>query len=104
MAFTFDGANKLIILSSGTTSFTAQEIYSRWKDWMLEDDNSKYEIAFTSVAGDPISATQTISPYIFLNTSAGWRIRAQESDHTLSISGNLYSVDPNLSMFTPTLG
>lgn len=104
MAFTFDGANKLIICMTGTTSFTAQEIYSRWKDWMLLTDNSKYAHAFTSVAGDPISATQSISPYIFLNTTDGWRIRPQEADHTLSITGNLYSVDPLLSLFTPTVG
>lgn len=67
-------------------------------------ENSKYAHAFTSVAGDPISATQSISPYIFLNTTDGWRIRPQESDHSLSIEGNLYSVDPDLGMFTPTLG
>lgn len=104
MAFTFDGTNKLIICTSGTTSFTALEIYSRWKDWMLLSDNSKYAHAFTSVAGDPISDTQNISPYIFLNTTDGWRIRPDEADHSLSISGNLYSVDPDLAMFTPTLG
>lgn len=103
MAFTFDGANKLIILTSGTLAFTAGEVYSRWKDWMLLSDNSKYELAFTSVAGDPISSTQSISPYIFLNTTAGWKIRPQEADHELTIDGNLYSVDPTLSLFVPTL-
>jgi len=104
MAFSFDGTNKLITCLSGTISFTAQEIYSRWKEWVLTDDNSKYDEAFRSVAGDPISDTQSISPYIFLNTVDGWRIRAQEADHALSIEGNLYSEDPALSMFTPTVG
>lgn len=104
MSFIFDGSNKLIILDTGVVTFTASEIYSRWKDWVLLSDNSKYEFAFSSVAGDPISSTQVISPYIFLNTTAGWRIRPDETDHQLSIDGNLYSVDPNLNLFVSTVG
>lgn len=104
MGYTFDGENKLIILTAGTTSFSVQDLYSRWKDWVLLTDNSKYVHAFTSVAGDPIGAGQKIAPYIFLNTTDGWFIRPQETDHELRISGNLYSVDANLSLFVPTLG
>lgn len=103
MAYTFDGANKLIILSEGTTSFSVIDLYSRWKQFVQTSDNSKYVYAFTSVAGDPIGGGQSISPYIFLNTTDGWRIRPQEADHELQIIGNLYSVDPSLSLFVPTL-
>lgn len=80
------------------------DVYSRWKNWVQEGDNSKYPHAFTSVAGDPISQTTNIAPYIFLNTSDGWRIRPYEANYELSIGGNLYSVDPSLPMFVPTTG
>lgn len=103
MAYTFDGPNKLVVLS-GVTSFSAVDLYSRWKDWLLLSDNSKYLHAFVSVAGDPIGSGQAIAPYIFLNTTDGWKIRPQESDHELRISGNLYSLDPSEQMFVPTLG
>jgi len=104
MGYQFDGANKLIILTAGTTSFSATDLYSRWKDWVQISDNSKYIFAFTSVAGDPIGSGQTIAPYIFLNTIDGWRIRPQEVDHELRISGNLYSNDSSLPLFVQTLG
>jgi hypothetical protein len=104
MGYNFDGSAKLITLTSGTVSFTVKDLYSRWKDWVMISDNSKYIYAFTSVAGDPISATQSIAPYIFLNTVDGWTIRPQESDHELRIEGNLYSLNPSGSMFVPTVG
>lgn len=104
--FTFDGAAKLIIVGDDVDGrdFEVRDVYSRWKEWMAIGDNSKYEVAFRSVAGDPISTSQTVSPYIFLNTPEGWRIRPDELDHEMHIAGNLYSEDPGLSMFVPTLG
>lgn len=103
MSYTFDGANKLIILN-GTSTFTVKDLYSRWKDWVQTSDNSKYVYAFRSVGGDPIGTGQTVAPYIFLNTTDGWRIRPYESSHELRITGNLYSEDSSLSMFVPTVG
>lgn len=104
MAYTFDGPNKLIILSSGTTSVDVKDLYSRWKEWVQESTNSTYEVAFTSIGGESIGVGLNVATYVFLNTTAGWRIRPQESDHELTITGNLYSVDPNLNLFVPTLG
>lgn len=104
MSFLFDGPNKLIVMSPGIIEFSAKDLYSRWKEWVLVSDNSKYEYAFASVAGDSIGAGQTIAPYIFLNTFGGWRIRPQEANHQLRINGNLYSIDSTLDLFVPTLG
>lgn len=102
--FTFYGAARIIQVEDiGDHDFTAQEVYSRWKDWVQIGDNSKFEVAFRSVAGDPISASQAISPYVFLNTPAGWRIRAHDGDHEMHVTGNLYSEDPLLSMFVSPL-
>lgn len=102
MGFVFDGQNKRIVVDS-TAPFSAQDMYSRWKEWVLAG-NAEWSEAFRSVAGDPISPTQSVAPYFFLNTSAGWRIRPHEANHELRVAGNLYSEDPDLSLFAPTLG
>lgn len=102
MSYVFDGANKTIT-PGDTASFSVADLYSRWKDWVQESDNSKYAPAFRSVAGDPISDTQNIAPYIFLNTTDGWRIRPFEADYELNVTGNLYSEDPDLPLFIPTI-
>lgn len=103
MSFLFDGPNKRILVI-GTSPISAQDLYSRWKDWMLLATNSAFAPAFRSVAGDPIGSGNSIAPYFFLNTLDGWRIRPDEADHELRINGNLYSEDPNLSLFAPTVG
>lgn len=101
--FTFDGANKLIICDPGTVSFSAGEVYSRWKDWMTLEDNSKFEVAFAnSVGGDPLGGGVSLGAYYFLTN--GWRIRPQEADHELNITGNLFPIPDTASLFAPTVG
>lgn len=104
MAYAFDGPNKLIILDS-TDPVSAVDLFSRWKDWVC-DGNAQFAPAFRSVAGDPISSTQTIAPYLFLQNQAdaGWRIRPAEANHTLRIVGNLVAEDPLLPRFAQPLG
>jgi len=98
---TFDGVNKLIILSSGTTSLGVKDMYSRWKDWMIVSDNSKYQRAFKVVGGDPTIGNNIITPYFFLLN--GWKIRPQEANHTLAVDGILLT-DDSSDAFTNTLG
>jgi hypothetical protein len=103
MTYTFNGASKLIVLDPGTTSFAVSDLYSRWKDWFTQSDNSKYEVAFdNSVGGDPLGGGVELGSYYFLTN--GWLIRPQEADHTLEITGNLYPVPDTASLFTATVG
>jgi len=88
MAYTFDGPNKLIILSSGTTSFSVVDLYSRWKDWMLLSDNSKYLEAISGIGGDPLPGGNFLGQTFFLEND--WKIRPQEANHVLVVTGNLY--------------
>ena len=88
MAFTFDGINKLIYLSSGTTSFDAKILYSDWKNWVGLGDNSKYQVAFQTIGGDPISSELSVSPYFFI--ANGWKIRPYETSHNLLVNGNIF--------------
>jgi hypothetical protein len=104
MSFYFDGENKLITTLDNVDTFLAVDLYSSWKIWVQQDDNSKYLEAFFTIGGDPIGAGQNVSPYFFLNTPVGWRMQAFSRDHELKIVGNLFSVDSNLPIFIPTPG
>ena len=104
MAYTFDAANKLVILSSGTVAMSVRDVYSRWKEWVQTSDNSKYLPAFTTTGGDPIdpSAGTSIPAYMFLVN--GWRIRPQEADHTLNVSDGVLVVNGGGDPFVNTTG
>jgi hypothetical protein len=101
MAYTFDGINKLIILSSGTTTVDAKDMYSRWKEWVLVDDNTKYLHAFSALGGDPLPGGRYLGTTYFVEN--GWKIRPYEGNHTLVLSGNLYARDGS-DPFVNTLG
>lgn len=101
MGYTFNGASKLIILTPGTTSFTAVDAYSRWKDWVLLSDNSKYEEAMSTTGGDPLPGGAFLGQTFFMEN--GWKIRPQESAHTLVLTGNLFDRAGG-SPFTSTVG
>lgn len=103
MSYTFDGTNKLIILDNGVTSFSVADLYSRWKDWFALSDNSKYETAFgNSIGGNPLGGGIVLGSYYFLQN--GWKIRPQEADHVLEVTGNLYPIPDTASLFQTTVG
>lgn len=99
--YTFEGENKLIILSSGTTSFDVIDMYSKWKEWMLLIDNLKFLPAFTTTGGDLITGSIYVGSYFFLENN--WKIRPYEADHNLTINGNIFTRDSS-NAFVSTLG
>lgn len=104
MAISFDGANKIISLSSGTTQLSIRDLWSRWIDWFVTSDNSKYEVAMTNVGGDeidPIEGTY-IPIYVFLQN--GWKIRPQEATHTLKVYDGILLSSDGGDPFVNTLG
>ena len=106
MKVTFDGVNKKIIVNDAITELDIQiDLYSDWKEWLKTEDNSKFLIAMRTVGGDPTTGTKKVSPYFFLMN--GWKIRPQEADHTLTITGNLFVDDPGTygyNLTIPTIG
>jgi hypothetical protein len=99
VAITFDPTNQRIVLDS--TYVDVKDIYSRWKEWVKDGDNSKYLPAFRAIGGDSLGGGLYISLYTFLIN--GWRIRPMESNHTLNIHGNI-TVDGGGDPVVPTLG
>lgn len=97
---TFDGANKRIVLT--TTTVSASEIWSRYMEWLSTDsDNAKWGLAMTQVGGDELGNGLFIPIYVFLQN--GWRVRPMESNHQLTIIGNLFVAEGG-SPLVNTLG
>jgi hypothetical protein len=103
VGYQFDGANRLIVLTLGTTAFAASDLYSKWKEWVAAG-NASFPPAFRTIGGDPLGGGVAAGDYYFLNNVDGWQIRPQEANHELTVSGNLYGENPALPVFTPTLG
>jgi len=102
MPVTFDGTTKIITATAGTTSLSvSRDIYSAWKVWVATGNNSKYLPAFRTVGGDPTVGGNTIAAYFFLLN--GWKLKPQEANHTLTISGILL-VDGGGDPFLSTNG
>ena len=100
ITFTFDGINK-IIEADTTGSFDVSYLYSRWKDWVLTSDNSKYQQAFRFVGGDPTVGGKSLGiTYFFTNN---WVFQPFSADHRLQVNGNLFT-DAGTSPFIPASG
>ena len=98
----FDGNAKQIQVEYGITSIDiAVDVYSAWKRWLALSDNSKHAQAFSVIGGEPtVGNLKTGTTFFLLN---GWKIKPYEGNHTLTISGNLYTDDAS-DPITPTSG
>ncbi len=86
---TFDGPNKCIDINPLATSISVKsDIYSEWKRWVLQEDNSKYLQAIRSIGGDPISGGLYAGDIYFLMN--GWKVCVYGS---VDVNGVIYSDD-----------
>jgi len=104
MGMTFDGATKVITLTEGTIAVSVRDIWSRWVDWYLTSDNSKYLPAFINIGGDDIDPATGSTIPIFAFLMNGWKIKPQESSHTLTVSDGVLLVDGGGDPFIDTEG
>jgi hypothetical protein len=95
MAVVFDGPNKRIIVQLGTDILDIAEMYSRWVDWFLTGDNSKYLPAMKYIGTDPTLPGQSVTPYFYMLN--GWKVDAccefEGLNHELDVTGILLSDD-----------
>ena len=99
----FDGPNKWIVVNEGELTVDVQtDIYSAWKEWIVQFDNSKYEQALTAIGGDPITDTTSVGITYFLEN--GWRIKLPEADGDYIFDGNLYTREPGQSPYVSPIG
>ncbi len=103
--FIVDTTNKLFILKAGITSFDVQvDLYSDAKEhWLLGGVPMGFIFPLRTVAGDPRADLSLIEPFYFMRN--GWKMRADEANHTLFISGNIELDAGEVgNLFVPTLG
>lgn len=108
--FTFDGANKRIhieldAVNNNVVTFTPEMLWSRWVDWYLTGDNSKYPQALRITGGDPIGGGQYIGNYLFFRNDLGWRgVPPMVDGVFIVINGAFYAEDPNLPVMENNAG
>lgn len=104
---TFDPLHLRIVevSSSGDTSYDWQEIYSEWKDWILEDptERMKHAPAFSVIGGEERGggAPRLGSTYFIQN---GWKWRPAEYSHHVTITGNIVTIPAGERPWVSTLG
>jgi len=101
--FTADTTNKLFILNAGVITIDIKmDLYSDVKeDWKDNAELNKFRFPIIAVGGQSIGGGQVISPYYMLRY--GWKIRPQEANHTLTITGNIIT-DDETDVFVNTIG
>lgn len=101
----FDGPNRIITIGHDgpVTTVTVADIYSRWKEWLI-DGNAQYVEAFaSSIGGDDLGGGVSLTGYFFLRNDLGWRITHAEFDYQINMVGDLYPSDPATPFVIPTL-
>lgn len=101
MGYAFDGGSRLITLTPGTTIINVRDLYSRWKDWVL-DGNSWALPAFESVGGNALGGGRYAGDYYFL--LPGWAILPHDADHILGVDGNLFPLVIGAALFAARPG
>jgi len=104
MAITFDGATKIIQMTTIEDYDVQTDLYSPWKKWAALVANSWTQPAFDTTGGDPTGELKSIAPYFFLRNDLGWRIKAPEANGEVVLSGNLFPRDSDLPMILPPDG
>lgn len=104
MAFTFDGPSKTITLTSGTVVLDVRDLWSRWVEWFLTGDNSKYVRAFDFVGGETIDQTAGTYIPIYAFIKNGWKLKPQEANHTLNVVNGILIQEGGGDPFINTTG
>jgi hypothetical protein len=99
-----DTTLRLFIMKAGITAIDVQiDLYSDWKELMLSNDALRaYPPALRTVGGDTIDETRDLGGTYFLIND--YKLRPDEVDHTLTITGNLFADPAANGKVVPTLG
>ena len=103
MALSFDGGTKVVSITTDT-ELDVKDLWSRYVDWFLTSDNSKYGEAMLQVGGndiDPVAGT-SIPVYIYLQN--GWKVKPKESNHTLNVTNGILLTDDSSTPYQATTG
>jgi hypothetical protein len=101
--FTLDLETKIFSAKAGVREVdVGVDLYSDWKEVVLSGDALQYPPALRTVGGDPITPTQDLGATYFLINN--YRIRPDEADHELTLTGNLWTDPSTNDLVVSTLG
>jgi len=103
MSLAFNGVTKEITITTDTT-LNVLDLWSRWVDWWLTGDNSKYGLAMEQVGGNDIDVGSGTSIPIYIFLLGGWKVRPKEADHTLAVTAGILLVSGGGDPFLDTTG
>lgn len=104
MGYLINGETKIITLTTGTTVVSVRDLWSRWVDWLKIDDNSKHLSAMVSIGGVLIDPSEGIFIPVYIFLTNGWRIKPQESNHTITVNDGILLVNGGGDPFLNTTG
>jgi hypothetical protein len=91
MAITFDPINKLIRLTSPTTSVTAQDLYTSAMDWAEELDNLHIDVPMDANGKFPLGGG--VFSDIIYRLLSDWKLKWFDGDKSVFVSGTLITDD-----------
>lgn len=89
MSFIFNGADKSITIETGITSVSVRDLYSRYVDWFLTGDNSKYGIWFIAIGGDDIDVAEGTKIPVYLFKDADVALLSSDETATLTVKDGI---------------
>jgi len=99
----FDGTTKTVTITTDT-ELDIRDLWSRWVDWWLTSDNSKYGLAMAQVGGDDIDTVAGTKIPVYIYLQDGWKVKPKELNHTLNVVNGVLLTDDSSDPFTNTSG
>jgi len=104
--FDVDTTAHLFIAKAGVTTIDIQiDLYSDAKEhWLSGGVAMGYNFPFRGVGGDDIDIVSGTKIPLYAFLVDNWKIRPQEANHTLNVTGGILLVDGGGDPFVNTLG
>jgi hypothetical protein len=103
VALSFDGSTKVVSITTDT-ELNVKNLWSRYVDWFLTSDNSKYGIAMTFTGADDIDVSAGTSIPVYLYLQNGWKVKPKEANHTLSVTNGILLTSDGSTPYQATSG
>lgn len=93
-----------IPVSGVLTIDVRKEIYSEAKDfWATQTNLFGMRLPLRPVGGDPVGSA-IVGPYVFVNNFEGWRLLPHDSNHEMTLIGNIFAEDASIPLWLPREG
>lgn len=106
----FDPINKLIEVTEAPNAGVSvidvrRDLYSAAKyHWLNDSTANKFQFPFLTIGGNDLGGGLSAGSYYFLRTDLGWKIKPYEGNHELQLTGNLYPINAEDTIFEPVQG